>query len=153
MPIAENILAPDFSLVDENGNTQTLSNFRGKAVVLYFYPKDDTPGCTIEACSFRDGYGDYIKNDIIILGISTDSPMSHAKFKEKYHLPYTLLADEEHKVCVLYDVWGLKKNKGRQYNGILRTTFVINSNGMIIKVFTNVKPEGHSREVLDILQK
>ena len=151
MPIAENITAPDFELQDETGKLHKLHDYRGKAVVLYFYPKDDTPGCTTEACSFRDSYADYANEGVTIIGISPDSPKSHAKFKEKHHLPFTLLSDEDHKVCEEYGVWVKKKMYGREYYGIARTTFLINPDGMILKVFENVKPDGHSKEVLAAL--
>jgi thioredoxin-dependent peroxiredoxin len=148
MAISENIPAPDFSLLDETGKIQKLSDYKGKSVLLYFYPKDDTPGCTAEACSFRDGYSEYQKAGVVILGVSPDSPKSHAKFKEKYHLPFNLLADEGHKVCELYGVWGVKKLYGRDHEGVLRTTFLISPQGTVRKVFENVKPAGHSPEVL-----
>ncbi len=150
--ISENSPAPDFKLLDETGQTRALSDYRGKPVVLYFYPKDDTPGCTKEACSFRDDYAVYGDAGVVILGVSPDTPKSHAKFKEKYNLPFTLLADEVHHVCDLYGVWGLKKFMGREYEGVLRTTFLIDENGMIKKVFPNVKPGGHSAEVLAALK-
>jgi thioredoxin-dependent peroxiredoxin len=152
MPISENIPAPDFSLLDETGANRKLSDFRGHAVVLYFYPKDDTPGCTTEACAFRDDYSVYAAAGVTILGVSPDSPKSHTKFKEKYHLPFTLLADEDHKVCELYGAWGPKKFMGREYEGVLRTTFVIDPDGMVAKVFPGVKPDGHSAEVLAALK-
>ena len=148
MSLSSGITAPDFSLLDETGSPKMLSAYRGKPVVLYFYPKDDTPGCTKEACSFRDGYGAYKKAGVEILGVSPDSPASHARFKEKYSLPFTLLADEGHKVCDIYGVWGPKKFAGKSYEGVLRTTFLINPEGKIIKVFENVKPDGHSDEIL-----
>lgn len=151
MPISANIPAPDFELLDEMGAPRRLSDYRGKPVVLYFYPKDDTPGCTKEACSFRDDYSVYEEAGVVILGVSPDSPKSHAKFKEKYNLPFTLLADEEHQVCELYGAWGRKKFMGREYNGVLRTTFVIGADGTILRVFPDVKPEGHSKEVLAAL--
>jgi peroxiredoxin Q/BCP len=151
MPISANIPAPDFELPDETGTPRRLSDYRGKPVVLYFYPKDDTPGCTKEACSFRDDYSEYEKAGVVILGISPDSPKSHAKFKEKYNLPFTLLADEEHRVCELYGAWGRKKFMGREYDGVLRTTYLIGPDGTILKVFPDVKPEGHSQEVLAAL--
>ena len=152
MPISEGITAPDFTLPDETGLPRKLSEYRGKPVVLYFYPKDDTPGCTTEACSFRDGYGQYQQAGVVILGVSPDSPKKHTKFKEKYGLPFTLLADENHQVCELYGVWGRKKYMGREYDGVFRTTFLIDSQGKILKVFQNVKPDGHSEQVLAALQ-
>jgi peroxiredoxin Q/BCP len=148
MPISSGISAPEFSLPDETGAVRSLSEFRAHPVILYFYPKDDTPGCTTEACNFRDDYSQYTKAGITILGVSPDSPQSHAKFKAKYGLPFPLLADAEHKVCELYKVWGLKKNYGREYSGVFRTTFLIDEKGKIIHVFENVKPAGHSAEVL-----
>ncbi|MEW6503367.1 MAG: thioredoxin-dependent thiol peroxidase [Chloroflexota bacterium] len=152
MPVSANNPAPDFELLDETGNPCRLSDFRGKPVVLYFYPKDDTPGCTKEACGFRDDYSEYAKAGVVILGISPDSPKSHAKFKEKYNLPFTLLADEDHQVCELYGAWGRKKFMGREYDGVLRTTFLISPEGTILRVFPDVKPEGHSKEVLAALE-
>jgi len=150
--IAENTPAPEFTMLDETGTSRSLSDYRGTPVVLYFYPKDDTPGCTKEACSFRDEYAAYRDAGVVILGVSPDSPKSHAKFKEKYNLPFTLLADEGHHVCETYGVWGLKKFMGREYEGVFRTTFVIDENGVVRKVFPNVKPDGHSAGVLAALQ-
>lgn len=152
MVLSAGIPAPEFKLMDETGTSRQLSDYRGHPVVLYFYPKDDTPGCTTEACNFRDGYGDYQRAGVVILGISPDTVNSHAKFKEKYSLPFTLLADDEHKVCDLYQVWGRKKFIGHEYDGVFRTTFVISPEGKILKVFENVKPDGHSHEVLAALQ-
>ena len=149
MPIQSGIQAPDFSLPDETNSTRRLSDFRGRPVLLYFYPKDDTTGCTTEACGFRDDYSAYVKADLVVLGVSPDSPESHVKFKEKYSLPFPLLADDGHKVCSAYGAWGLKKNYGREYEGVLRTTFLIDSKGRIAKVFENVKPAEHSAEVLE----
>jgi len=151
MPIQANQPAPEFSLPDETGKARSLAEFRGRPVVLYFYPKDDTPGCTTEACNFRDDYHVYQENGVIILGVSPDSPKKHAKFKEKYNLPFTLLADEDHQTASAYGVWGPKKFMGREYEGILRTTFLIGPDGGILKVFENVKPEGHSAQVLAAL--
>lgn len=148
MPVSINSQAPDFSLFDENQVLHTLSKYRGTPVVLYFYPKDDTPGCTTEACSFRDDYHRYKQANVVILGVSPDSPKSHTKFKEKHRLPFTLLADEDHRVCELYGVWGKKKMYGREYEGVLRTTFLIDADGVILKIFENVKPNGHSETVL-----
>jgi peroxiredoxin Q/BCP len=152
MKLSAGVQAPEFTLLDENGATHKLSDYRGKPVVLYFYPKDDTPGCTKEACSFRDDYDMYEKSGVVILGVSPDSPKRHTKFKEKYNLPFTLLADENHQVCDLYGAWGLKKFMGREYEGVLRTTFLIDVQGQIVKIFKNVKPEGHSTEILEALK-
>ncbi|NSW51199.1 MAG: thioredoxin-dependent thiol peroxidase [Anaerolineae bacterium] len=149
--IEEKSAAPDFSLLDQDGVERTLSEYRGKPVVLYFYPKDDTPGCTTEACEFRDDYDEYRKAGVTVLGVSPDSPKSHAKFKAKYNLPFTLLADEEHAVCDAYGVWVLKKMYGREYYGVARTTFVIDADGVIRKVFEKVTPKGHSAEILAAL--
>jgi len=152
MPILSGIPAPEITLLDETGTERHLSDYRGSPVVLYFYPKDDTPGCTTEACNFRDDYAVYQQAGVVILGVSPDSPAAHTKFKEKYHLPFTLLADQNHQVCELYGVWGLKKFMGREYEGVFRTTFLIDSQGQIVKVFENVKPEGHSQEILATLK-
>jgi peroxiredoxin Q/BCP len=152
MMIQANTNAPDFSLPDENGTTRKLSDFRGKPVVLYFYPKDDTPGCTTEACGFRDQYQEYTEAGVTVIGVSPDSSSSHTKFKSKYNLPFTLLADDDHKVCDLYGVWGRKKAMGREYDGVFRTTFLIGPDGKILKVFESVKPDGHSAEILAALQ-
>lgn len=148
MPISSGVQAPEFSLADETGAIRSLSEFRGHPVVLYFYPKDDTPGCTTEACNFRDDYSKYTQEGVTILGVSPDSSGSHTKFKTKYSLPFPLLADNGHKVCELYKVWGTKKNYGREYQGVFRTTFLIDEGGKILHVFENVKPAGHSEEVL-----
>ena len=120
--------------------------------MLYFYPKDDTPGCTTEACGFRDQYGEYTDAGIVVIGVSPDTAKSHAKFKSKFSLPFMLLADEDHKVCDLYGVWGRKKLMGREYDGVFRTTFLIGSDGKILKVFEGVKPDGHSADVLSALK-
>ncbi len=153
MPISANIPAPDFTLQDDTGTTRRLSDFRGKPVILYFYPKDDTPGCTTEACNFRDDYSAYTKAGVTILGVSPDNVASHVKFKKKYQIPFPLLADEQHKVCNEYGVWGPKKMMGREYDGVLRTTFLIDSKGRIAQVFENVKPAEHSTEVLAALKQ
>lgn len=153
MPIESGIPAPDFELPDETGALRRLSDFRGKPVVLYFYPKDDTPGCTTEACNFRDDYSAYETAGVEILGVSPDTVKSHARFKEKYGLPFPLLADEDHKVCERYDVWGLKKFMEREYMGVLRTTFLIDAEGQIVRVFESVKPAAHSGEVLSELNE
>lgn len=151
MAIPAGIPAPDFTLPDDTGTSRKLSDYRGKNVILYFYPKDDTPGCTREACHFRDDYSAYEKANVAILGVSPDDVKSHAKFKKKYQLPFPLLADEGHKVCDLYGVWGPKKFMGREYEGVLRTTFLIDENGKIVRVFENVRPAEHSAELLSEL--
>jgi peroxiredoxin Q/BCP len=153
MPISANQPAPDFTLQDENETQHTLSDYRGKTLVLYFYPKDDTPGCTKEACGFRDDYRAYEEAGVVILGVSPNTSKSHLKFKNKYELPFTLLADTDHKVCDLYGVWGRKKFMGREYDGVFRTTFLIDPKGYITKVFENVKPANHSDEILAALAK
>jgi peroxiredoxin Q/BCP len=151
MPIESGILAPDFELLDENESLHRLSDYRGQTVLLYFYPKDDTPGCTTEACNFRDDYSAYEDAGVVILGVSPDSPKKHTKFKAKYELPFTLLADTDHQVCEQYGVWGLKKFMGKEYEGVHRTTFLIDPEGLIHTVFENVKPAEHSKEVLAVL--
>jgi peroxiredoxin Q/BCP len=140
--------APDFTLIDDNGELMQLSSLRGTPVVVYFYPKDDTPGCTLEACGFRDDYGNYQAAGVKILGISPDKVENHVKFKEKFGLPFPLLADPDHDAAEKYGVWVEKHRAGRSYMGIDRTTFLIDAQGKIMKVFKNVKPEGHSREIL-----
>lgn len=148
MPISAGGPAPDFSLPDENGDIHKLSDYRGKPVVLYFYPKDDTSGCTKEACGFRDDYSAYQDTGVVILGVSPDTSQSHMKFKTKYDLPFTLLADTDRKVIELYGVWGPKKSFGREFDGVLRTSFLIGKDGKILKVFEKVKPAEHSAEIL-----
>jgi peroxiredoxin Q/BCP len=148
MKLVDGDQAPNFTLNDQNGQQQSLSDYRGKPVVLYFYPKDDTPGCTKEACNFRDDFKTYQKAGVVVLGVSPDDPKSHTKFIDKFQLPFDLLADEGHKVSDLYGVWGPKKFMGREYEGVHRTTFLIDQDGNIKKVFENVKPDGHSTEVL-----
>jgi peroxiredoxin Q/BCP len=152
MPLTTGIPAPDFTLQDENGLNHSLKDYLGKTVLLYFYPKDDTPGCTTEACNFRDDYSTYEKAGIVILGVSPDSPKAHKKFKEKYHLPFTLLADESHQVCQVYGVWGRKKFMGKEFDGVFRTSFLIDPKGEIKKVYENVKPADHSSEVIAEIQ-
>jgi peroxiredoxin Q/BCP len=141
--------APAFSTTDGEGHKVSLKDYRGERVVLYFYPKDDTPGCTKEACSFRDSFSDFKKNGIKVLGISPDSEASHKKFASKYKLPFTLLTDPEHKIADSYGVYGEKKFMGRNYMGVLRTTFLIDEQGKIKKIFAKVKPDEHAQEVLD----
>jgi peroxiredoxin Q/BCP len=151
MPISSGIPAPDFELLDDTNTPRKLSDYHGKNVVLYFYPADDTPGCTKEACNFRDDYSAYEKANVVVLGVSPDDVASHVKFKKKFQLPFPLLADKGHKVCDLYGVWGPKKSFGKEYDGVLRTTFLIDENGTIVKVFENVRPSEHSAEVLSAL--
>lgn len=153
MLLEHGIPAPEFELPDETGAIHRLSDYRTKNVLLYFYPKDDTPGCTTEACNFRDDYSAYQKADVVILGVSPDSPASHAKFKAKFDLPFHLLADEGHKVCEQFGAWGLKKNMGREYEGVIRTTYLIDGNGKIKQVYEQVKPAEHSAEILADLKK
>lgn len=148
MPIAEGILAPDFTLPTDTGDTLTLSSLRGQWVVLFAYPKDDTSGCTVEACEFRDALPRFDASKAVILGISPDSVKSHVKFKEKFELPYTLLSDEEKTVLQAYDVWKEKSMYGRKYMGVERTTFLIDPEGLIAKLFTKVTPAGHADEVM-----
>ena len=148
MVLSAGTQAPDFKLNDNEGQPHELKDYRGQTIVIYFYPKDDTPGCTKEACSFRDAYADFKKAGVMLIGISPDSEKSHTKFIEKYELPFTLLSDPDHKVCEAYGVWGLKKFMGREYDGVYRTTFVIGPEGEIKHVFENVKPADHSQEVL-----
>src|ERR1043165_874572 len=146
MTISAGIPAPEFTLLDDTGTPRKLSDYHGKNVVLYFYPADDTPGCTTEACNFRDDYSAYEKAGVVILGVSPDTVASHVKFKKKFQLPFPLLADIGHKVCDLYGVWGLKNSFGREYEGVFRTTFLIDGNGNILKVFEKVRPAEHSAE-------
>jgi peroxiredoxin Q/BCP len=152
MPISSGIPAPEFELLDDTNATRRLSDFKGQPLILYFYPADDTPGCTKEACNFRDDYSAYQKAGVTVLGVSPDSVKSHVKFKEKYQLPFSLLADEDHHLCDLYGVWGPKKMMGREYEGVLRTTFLIDAHGKIARVFENVRPSEHSAEVLAALK-
>ena len=147
--VKEGATAPAFKTTNENGETISLKDLRGQKVVLYFYPKDDTPGCTKEACSFRDGYSKFKRRNIKILGVSPDNEKSHQKFVTKYKLPFTLLADTDHSIADAYGVWGEKKFMGRTYMGIHRTTFLIDEKGKIKKVFEKVKPEDHADEVLE----
>jgi peroxiredoxin Q/BCP len=143
--------APDFALASDAGETVKLSDLRGKQVVLYFYPKDDTPGCTTQACGIRDVYGDFERAGAVVLGVSPDSEASHVKFKEKFGLPFTLLADTDHSVSEQYGVWGEKKYMGRTYMGVNRSTFVIAEDGTVKKAMLNVKPATHADEVLAVL--
>ena len=140
--------APDFSLQDQNGETHNLQDLKGRHTLIYFYPKDDTPGCTKEACALRDAFPAFKKLDAVVFGVSTDSPKSHGKFVEKYQLPFTLLADTEKTMVEAYGVWGKKKFMGREYLGTNRMSFLIDPEGKIAKVYEKVKPETHAEEVL-----
>jgi peroxiredoxin Q/BCP len=147
----EGSVAPKFTATAHDGSTVRLSALKGQPVVLYFYPKDDTPGCTVEACGFRDAHGEFARHKAVVLGVSPDSAKSHVKFREKYGLPFTLLVDESHAVAEAYGAWREKSMYGRTYMGVARSTFVIDASGRIAKVFTSVKPKGHEQEVLAAL--
>jgi peroxiredoxin Q/BCP len=149
--IAEGQEAPDFELKTDSGDTVKLSALRGKPVVLYFYPKDDTPGCTTQACGIRDAWGEFERAGAVVLGVSPDDERSHEKFRSKYDLPFTLLADTDHVVAEEYGVWGEKSYMGRNYFGVRRSTFVIDENGNVKKIFEKVKPATHADDVLAAL--
>jgi len=151
--LKEGDMAPDFSLPSSTGNNISLKDYRSKRVILYFYPKDDTPGCTKEACSFRDDSAKYEKQNTVILGVSGDDLDSHQKFINKYSLPFPLLSDMENKVSKAYGVYKLKNMYGKEYWGIERTTFLIDEKGRIEKIFPKVKVDGHSEDLLDLLKK
>ena len=143
--------APAFSAPDQGEATVSSESLKGKWVVLYFYPKDDTPGCTKEACNFRDNHGELEAAGAVVLGVSGDSEKSHAKFAEKYSLPFSLLSDADHAIAKAYGAWGLKKNYGREYEGITRSTFIIDPQGKVARVWPRVKPDSHGSEVLEWL--
>ena len=145
-------MAPNFTLPDQDGKTRSLSDYRGRWVLLYFYPKDDTPGCTKEACYIRDSFPDFRRLKIKVLGVSVDSSASHKKFVRKYNLPFTLLSDYDKAVVNQYGVWAKKKFVGREYTGTLRNSFLINPKGKIAKIYEKVKPETHAEEVLKDLK-
>ena len=145
--------APDFSGLDQNGNSITLSDFSGKTLVLYFYPKDNTPGCTVQACNLRDNFSELTKQNVSVLGVSADSMQKHQKFIDKYSLPFPLIADENHELLKNYGVWGLKKFMGREYDGIHRTTFIINEEGIIAEIIKKPKTKFHAQEILEFLNK
>ena len=149
--LAEGDPAPDFALTSDAGDRVQLSELRGKPVVLYFYPKDDTPGCTKQACGIRDAYGEFERAGAVVLGVSPDNEGSHVKFKKKYDLPFTLLADTDHAVADEYGVWGEKSYMGKKYTGVKRSTFVIDADGNIKKVMHDVKPATHADDVLAAL--
>ncbi len=143
---------PDIKLKDFEGNVVSLKDFKGKKIVLYFYPKDNTPGCTIEACEFRDNYKE-VKKYAEVIGVSPDSIDSHKKFKEKLNLPFTLLSDENHKLAEKFGVWVEKSFMGKKFFGVQRSTFIIDENGIIKKIFPKVYPKGHSKEVIEALKE
>jgi peroxiredoxin Q/BCP len=149
--VDEGTPAPEFALTSDSGETVSLSDLRGTPVVLYFYPKDDTPGCTTQACGIRDAWGEFERAGAVVLGVSPDSEGSHVKFRDKYGLPFPLLADTDHTVAEAYGVWGEKKYMGRTYMGVERSTFVIGSDGVVTKVLRNVKPATHADDVLAAL--
>jgi thioredoxin-dependent peroxiredoxin len=143
--------APAFAAPDQSGKTVSLSDFKGKKVVLYFYPKDDTPGCTVEACSFRDEHTAFQEKGAVVIGVSPDSPKKHTKFIEKFTLPFTLLADEDHKIAEGYQVWVEKSMYGKKYMGVERSTFVIGADGKLAAIYRKVKPAEHTADVLAAL--
>lgn len=145
--------APPFALPSNEGRIVRLADFKGKPVVLYFYPRDDTPGCTKEACSFRDAWSEIQETGAVVLGVSPDDAASHEKFRTKYRLPFPLLSDPDHAVAEAYGAWGEKSMYGRKYEGILRTTFLIDGTGVVQRVFEKVRPEGHADEVLAAVQQ
>ena len=143
--------APDFELTSDEGQTVRLSELRGQPVVVYFYPRDDTPGCTAQACGIRDNYEAFGERGAVVLGISPDDESSHVKFKQKYGLPFTLLADPDHRVADDYGVWGERSMYGKTYHGIERSTFVIDADGNVAKIMRRVKPDTHAQQVLEAL--
>jgi peroxiredoxin Q/BCP len=150
--LTEGTQAPDFTLPADGGGEVSLSDYRGQKVVLYFYPKDDTPGCTTEACNFRDDYSEITAAGAVVLGVSPDSVKSHDGFKLKHNLPFQLLSDPDHAVAEAYGAWGEKKMYGKTYMGIIRSTFVIDEQGVIRQVFPKVRVKGHSQKVLEALK-
>jgi peroxiredoxin Q/BCP len=149
--VSEGTAAPDFELTSDGGELVKLSDYRGKPVVLYFYPKDDTSGCTTQACGIRDTFGEFLQRGAVVLGVSPDDEASHVRFKQKYELPFTLLADPDHAVAETYGAWGEKKNYGKTYFGIIRSTFVIAPDGTVAKTFPRVDPKTHADKVLAAL--
>ena len=149
--VSEGSPAPDFDLASDTGEHVKLSDLRGKPVVLFFYPKDDTPGCTTEACEFRDAYDRFREQGVEILGVSPDTEVSHRKFKSKYELPFTLLADPEHEVAEAYGVWKEKRNYGKTYHGVERSTFIVDADGKVARAMRGIKPAGHAAQVLETL--
>jgi len=154
MPLPQaGMQAPEFDLPASNGQNLALKDFKGKNIVIYFYPKDDTPGCTVEACGLRDSFKEIEKLNAVILGVSPDSVKSHGKFISKFQLPFILLTDEDKKMCQDYGVWVEKSMYGKKYMGVARTTFIIDKKGKIVKIFEKVKPEGHNTEIIEALKK
>jgi thioredoxin-dependent peroxiredoxin len=151
VPVEVGLPAPDFTLTADDGSAISLSSLKGRPVVLYFYPKDDTPGCTTQACGIRDSWGEFESSGAVVLGVSPDSEASHVKFKEKFDLPFTLLADPDHATAEDYEVWVEKSMYGKKFMGVQRSTFVIDAEGNIVKVMRNVKPESHTDDVLAAL--
>jgi thioredoxin-dependent peroxiredoxin len=149
--VKEGSPAPDFTLTSDSGEQVSLESLRGKPIVLYFYPKDDTPGCTTQACGIRDAWGEFERAGAVVLGVSPDDAASHAKFREKFALPFPLLADAGHRTAEEYGVWVEKKNYGKTYMGVERSTFVIDADGTVAKVMRRVKPDTHADEVLAAL--
>ncbi len=145
--------APDFSGIDQNENKVSLHDFKGKKVILYFYPKDNTPGCTAEACDLRDNYKLWVEKGYAVIGVSPDTVASHQRFAGKYELPFPLIADTDKEMLNAYGVWGLKKNYGREYQGVFRTTFIINEEGIIEQVFKKVKTKEHTAQILSAIEK
>lgn len=150
--LIEGMKAPEFTLENQEGKKVSLADYKGHKVVVYFYPKDATPGCTTQACSFRDAYEDYKKLNVVVLGISKDAPKSHSNFATKQGLPFYLLSDTEGTTVEAYGVWQLKKMAGNEYMGIVRTTFLVDENGMIEKIYEKVKPEENAEEILSYLR-
>ncbi len=145
--------APDFKGVDQDGKTISLNDFKGQKLILYFYPKDNTPGCTAEACDLRDNYEMWLSKGYKVVGVSPDSVKSHQKFIAKYNLPFPLISDPDKEILKAYGAWGPKKLYGREYEGVLRTTFVIDENGVIEQVFSKVKTKEHTKQILETLEK
>ncbi len=151
MAVEEGLPAPIFTLPSDSGEEISLESLRGKPIILYFYPRDDTPGCTTQACGIRDAWGEFESRGAVVLGVSPDSPKKHVKFREKYGLPFTLLADEDHSVAQAYGVWVEKSMLGKKYMGVERSTFVIDADGNVAKVMRRVKPDTHADDVLAAL--
>jgi thioredoxin-dependent peroxiredoxin len=149
--IKEGSTAPVFKGKDQDGKLVSLEDFRGKKVILYFYPKDDTPGCTAEACNLRDNYNDLLSKGFVIIGVSPDTDASHTKFRAKHHLPFSLITDPDAEIIKLYHAWGEKRLYGKKYEGVLRTTFIINESGIIQKIIDKVNTGDHSRQILEVL--